>query len=217
MRVILLDRCRVVHIPFVCMVELKFPAHFPVDHLADPVVSCLILRFCGNLLHSLIIWFIVSSLHSQHLLFCCVLSILALIWLVLMALFSAAIGRDSVSLIKFPFLSHVHVLSYEMLFISRLKTPIKLFSFPFLFPSYYHSVIYRVVSIVFDCRNQSSIVFFGCSLRVVVSMCQRCLRCLQVPLPLSFLGTYSLSTLSLEFNALCMVISFSSALSRVVI
>ena len=33
----------VVHIPFVCMVELKFPAHFPVDHLANPIVSRLIL------------------------------------------------------------------------------------------------------------------------------------------------------------------------------
>ena len=33
MRVIFKDRRRVVHIPFVCMVELKFPAHFPVDHI----------------------------------------------------------------------------------------------------------------------------------------------------------------------------------------
>ena len=33
-------------IPFVCMVELKFPAHFPVDYLADPVVSRLILLLC---------------------------------------------------------------------------------------------------------------------------------------------------------------------------
>ena len=43
MRVIFLDRCRVEHIPFVGMVELKFPAHFPVDHLADPVVFPLVL------------------------------------------------------------------------------------------------------------------------------------------------------------------------------
>ena len=40
---------------------------------------------CANLLHSLIMWLIVSSLSpsSLHLLFCCVLSILALIWLFL--------------------------------------------------------------------------------------------------------------------------------------
>ncbi len=29
--------------PFVGMVEMKFPAHFPVDNLADPVVSSLII------------------------------------------------------------------------------------------------------------------------------------------------------------------------------
>ena len=87
--------------------------------------SCLVLySFCANLLHSLIMWLMVSSLspHNRHLLFCCVLSILVLIWLVLTALFSAAIMRDSVLVLKFPFLRHVHVLSYEMVFISRLKS-----------------------------------------------------------------------------------------------
>ena len=66
-----------------------------------PTQSCLALySFCANLLHSLIMWLIVSSLspHSLHLLFCCVLSILALIWLVLMKLSCDAIRRDSVSL-----------------------------------------------------------------------------------------------------------------------
>ena len=54
-----------------------------------PTQSCLALySFCANLLHSLIMWLMVSSLspHSLHLLFCCVLSILALIWLVLIVL-----------------------------------------------------------------------------------------------------------------------------------
>ena len=86
--------------------------------------SCLALySFCANLLHSLIMWLIVSSLslHSLHLLFCCVLSILALIWLVLMALSCAAIRRDSISLLRFPFLSQVQVFWCEMLFISHLK------------------------------------------------------------------------------------------------
>ena len=48
-----------------------------------PTQSCLALySFCANLLHSLKMWLIISSLspHSSHLLFCCVLSILALIW-----------------------------------------------------------------------------------------------------------------------------------------
>ena len=102
-----------------------------------PTQSCQALySFCANLLHSLIMWLMVSSLspHCLHLLFCCVLSVFTLIWLVLMAC--------------------------EMLFISRLKTPMELFFFPFLFLSFCHSVIYRFVSIVSDCRNQSSFVFF---------------------------------------------------------
>ena len=56
-------------------------------------------------------WLIVSSQSCcLHLLFCCVLSILALIRLVLMALFCAAIRRDSVSLLKFAFLCQVQVI-----------------------------------------------------------------------------------------------------------
>ena len=54
-----------------------------------PTQSCLVLySFCANLLHSLM-WLMVSSLStlSQHFLFCCVLSTLALIWLVLTVLF----------------------------------------------------------------------------------------------------------------------------------
>ena len=62
---------------------------------------------CDNLLHSLIMWLIVLSLspHSLHLVFCCVLSILALIWVVLMALSCAAIRSDFVSLLRFIFLA----------------------------------------------------------------------------------------------------------------
>ena len=89
-----------------------------------PAQSCLVLySFRANLLHSLIMWWIVSSMlpHSLHLLFCCVLSILVLIWLVLMALSCTATRRDSVSFIRFPFLSQVQVFWCEMLFISRLK------------------------------------------------------------------------------------------------
>ena len=75
-----------------------------------PTQSCLVFySFCANLLHSLIMWLMVSSLppHSLHLLFC---------WLV-------------------PFLSHGQVLSCEILFISRLKPPTELFSFTFLLVS----------------------------------------------------------------------------------
>ena len=91
-----------------------------------PTQSCLVLySFWANLLDSLNMWLMVLSLspYNLHLLFCCVLSILASIWLVLMVLFCAAIRRDSVSLLKFPFLSHIQVFSCEVLSISRLKHP----------------------------------------------------------------------------------------------
>ena len=68
-----------------------------------PTQSCLVLySLCTNLLHSLIRWLMVSSLSplNLHLLFCCVLSLLALIRLVLMALFCAAIRRNSVFSLK---------------------------------------------------------------------------------------------------------------------
>ena len=86
-----------------------------------PIQSCLLLcSFCACLLHSLI-----SSLspYNLHLLLCCVLSILALIWLVLIVLFWAAITRDLVSLWRFPFCIHVHVFSFEMPHVSHLKYP----------------------------------------------------------------------------------------------
>ena len=44
--VILQARCWVVHISFVRMVKFKFLSYFPVDHLAHPVVSTLILLLC---------------------------------------------------------------------------------------------------------------------------------------------------------------------------
>ena len=71
-----------------------------------PTQSCLVLyTFCTNFLHSLIMWLIVSSLspHNLHLLFCWILFIVAFIWSVLMALFCAAIKRDSFSLFRVSF------------------------------------------------------------------------------------------------------------------
>ena len=117
---ILLERCWVVHIPFVRMVKLKFLAQFLVDHLAHQVMSSLIHLRCKFVVFAFM-WLMVlsQSPHNPHLLFCCILSIHALIWLVLMALFWAAIKRDSVSLLRFPFLSHVQVFSCEMLLISQ--------------------------------------------------------------------------------------------------
>ena len=96
-----------------------------------PTQLCQILySFCANLLHSLIMWLIVSSLspHNLHLLFCCVLSILISVWLIFYWIFCADIRRD----LGFPLLA-VHVFSFEILVIGRLKRPWSCFSFHFSF------------------------------------------------------------------------------------
>ena len=84
-----------------------------------------------------------------------------------MLLFCAAIWRDSVSFLRFPFLSHVHVFSWEMSVVCRLNRPKRCFSFYFCF------VVISVLLILV-----SSILFlvavisptplsFLCSLRVI--------------------------------------------------
>ena len=88
------------------------------------IYLCLVsYSFCASLLHSLIMWMIVSFLssHDLYLLICCVLSILALIWLVLMALFWVAIRRVSVSFISLLFCCHIQVFSSEMSLVCRTK------------------------------------------------------------------------------------------------
>ena len=65
--VILQDRLWLVQIAFVRMVIFKFLAQLPMDHCKHPVMSSLIV-LCTNLLHSLIIWLMVSCLspHNLH-------------------------------------------------------------------------------------------------------------------------------------------------------
>ena len=93
-------------------------------------LSLVLNSFCDNLLHSLIMRLIVSSVspHDLHLLFCWVLSILALIWFLLIALFCAAIRSYSVSLYRFLFFNHVQVFSCVKSLVSRLKRPESCFS-----------------------------------------------------------------------------------------
>ena len=66
-----------------------------------------------------------------------------------MALFCAAIRRDSVSVLKFPFLSHFQVFLWEILLVCHLKCPYSLFYFPVLFSGYFCSVDACIVSIYY--------------------------------------------------------------------
>ena len=192
------------HIPFVRMLKFKFLAQFPVDHLAHPIMSSLIL-FCTNFLHSLIMWLIISSLssHNQHLIFCCVSSILALRWLVLLW---AALRRNSVSLLKFPFLSHVHVFLGEISLDSRLKSSKSCFSSHFYFSDYFRSIGTCVVSIVSGgCDQFSSAHFY-----VVFESVYRCVNPVFNAGKSSSSFSWHLSSVNvtLGYNALCMVYSF---------
>ncbi len=119
---------------FVGMVKFHFLAHFLVGHLALPVVSSLIFLLCkfATFAYYVIDCFVFVTtfaillrlIYSRFdmigsygvfffVLFC----------LFFVGFFFAAIWRDSVSHLKFPFLSHVQVLSCEILFISRLNRP----------------------------------------------------------------------------------------------
>ena len=44
--VIFYEKCWVLHIPFAGMVKYKFLEHFPLDHLAHPIVSSLVILLC---------------------------------------------------------------------------------------------------------------------------------------------------------------------------
>ena len=76
------------------MVRLQILAQYPVDHLI--VVSSLIvfLRQVAAFAYC-VIDYILSTPNNLYLLFCCVLSILALIWFVLMMLLCATARRFS--------------------------------------------------------------------------------------------------------------------------
>ena len=124
------DSYWVVHVTFVRMVKFRFLAQLPVNHHAHPVVSLSVLICCIRLLYD---WSFRLYHHNLHLLFCWVLFILVLIWLVLMALFCTAIRGNSVSLLRFLFLSRVQVLSCEISLVCHLKCPSSCFSFNFCF------------------------------------------------------------------------------------
>ena len=141
-------------------------------------------------------WLIISSLlpHNVHLL--CLVCFCFKI--VLMALFFAAIRRDSVSLLRFPFLNHVQVFSCENLLVCRLKCPYSCFSSNFCF-----LVIFILLMFVFTVLLLVVVIslpscFFLCLL-VVISMHLRYLNAGEFSS--SFFSWHSRSTSSLGCKA----------------
>ena len=202
-RLILQDRFWVVYIPSFILSNFSFL--YNSYGITFPTQSFLVLNsFWANLLNSFIMWLIVLSLlpHNQHLLFCCILSVLALIWLGLRTLFYAAIRKNSVSLLKFSFLSHVQVFSYELTLVCRLKYPYSCFSSYFCF-----LVIFVPLMLVLSVLFLGTVISFPS--RFSTLSLSRCIDAstlssmLVSPLPLSFLVTYRLST---SFQV-CIVVS----------
>ena len=73
-----------------------------------------------------------------------------------MALFCAPIGQDSVSLLMFPFLSHIYVFSCEMSLVCHLKKIQRFIFLPLLFSGYCRPPDPHPVSFVCGGCNQSS-------------------------------------------------------------
>ena len=119
------------------MVKFNFLAHFPVDHLVPRPESMQVLfTFCANLMHSIIMWLMVSSLsphkHTFAILLHLIYSCFGMIGSYGVVLFYYK-ERFSLSLLRFFFLRHVQVFSCEILLICCLKRPWNCFSSHFCF------------------------------------------------------------------------------------
>ena len=137
-------------------------------------------------------------------LFCRVFAILALIWLVLMVLFCAAIRIDSVSLLRFPFLVKPIFSCLRCHFFS-LKMSIELFFFPFFLVICVLLVFVLLVLFLVAVISLLSCFSMLSSSRYIEASTLYWM--LASPFP-PFLDTYSLTMLSLGCKALGMVISF---------
>ena len=123
-----------------------------------------------------------------------------------MALFCSAIGRDSVSLLKFPFISHHHVFSCEISLVCRLKCLYSCFSSLFVF------VIFVLLILVFPVLFLVALISFPLRFSMLLSsrridVSTQSLM-LAILLRSSLLDTYSLLTSPLGCNTLCIAISF---------
>ena len=103
-----------------------------------------------------------------------------------MALFCAAIRRDSVSLLRFPFLSHVQVFSGEISLVCRLKWTYNNLSSHFRFLVIFALLMF-VLFVLSRRGNQSSPALFYAVFSSLYSMHRRYLECWQVGFLLLFL------------------------------
>ena len=81
-----------------------------------------------------------------------------------MASFCSVIRRDSVSLLRFPFLGDIHVFSREISLGCRLKRQLNCFSFHFSFFCYFFLlmlvlsfIIIIIIIIIIICKNPAKL------------------------------------------------------------
>ena len=124
-----------------------------------------------------------------------------------MALFCAAIKRDSVSLLWFPFLSYVQVFWCEFSLVCHLKCLYSHFSSDFCF-----LVIFVLLMLVLPVLFLAAII--NLPMRFSMESLSHCIDAstlssmLASPLPPSVLGTCSLPPSSLGCKALCIAMDF---------
>ena len=158
------------------MVKFKLLVQFPVDHLAHPVVSILILSF-------VLIYFIRllcdwSFRLNCHIIFICyfVASCLFFLWHSPYGVVSCCYQERFSFHLKVSFFSHVQISSCEMSLICGLKYSYSCFSSHFCFLLIFIllmlvlSVLFLLAAIILPPR-------FLCCVLVVVSMNRRCLQC----------------------------------------
>ena len=125
-----------------------------------------------------------------------------------MALFCSAIRKDSVSLLKFSFCSHIRVFSCEISPFCHLKYPYNCFSLHFCFLVYVFILFVLILSVLLLSTVIHLSLFF---LMLSLSPCidaSMLSSMLASPLSPSFLDIYCLSMSFPTFKALCIVINF---------
>ena len=132
-----------------------------------PTQSCLVLySFCASLLHSLIMWLMVSPLspHNLHWLFCCVLYIYSCYDMI-----DPCFMLLSVFLFRFPFLSHFSCVRFLLFVAWNVRTVVFLPIFVFK----YFFVLLILVLPVLVLGSVISLPLRLCSLLVVISIYRR--------------------------------------------
>ena len=122
-----------------------------------------------------------------------------------MALFCTIIRKDSLSLLRFPILSHVHIFSCAISSVSHLKYPFSSSSFCFLDFLVFLSVLTLPMLLSAALINLSLLFLMNSLSPCINASMQFSMLVSQFP---PFLVSYSLSMSSVRCKALCIIINF---------